>query len=163
VEISEPGLESPLIDPIDIIAFGVVGLWKGLFGGGIRAAMRGIAGGAGRGGAGAVVKAGVVVTIRTLGRRSITAIRGVYRAIRFRGALNFTATTAIHMAEPWRRVPHHILKLVIRFGKRSPDPQGVAGAFRYVSQMFRNGKQYTIEVLLREADKTILHFKYGPR
>ncbi len=64
------------------------------------------------------------------------------------------------MADPARRVPHHILKLAIRFGTRTPDPQGVVGAFRYVIPMVRNGRQYTLEVVLREADKTVLHFLY---
>ena len=90
----------------------------------------------------------------------MAAVRSVYRAIRFRGALNFTATTAARMADPGRRVPHHILKLAVRFGRRSPDPQGVAGAFRYATPMIRNGRQYTLEVVLRESDQTILHFLY---
>ena len=98
--------------------------------------------------------------ISTLSRRAITAVRGVYRTIRFRGPLNFTVTTARYMEEPARRVPHHILKLAIRLGTRSPDPQGVTGAFRYVIPMFRNGREYTLEVVIREADKTVLHFLY---
>jgi hypothetical protein len=160
VESGEPGLESPLIDPIDILAGGLTGLGRGLFGGGGRAVLRGVAGGAGRGAAASVGRAGLLATIRLLSRRAIVAVRGVYRAIRFRGPLSFTGTTAARMADPTRRVPHHILKLAIRFGARSPDPQGVAGAFRYVIPMFRNGRQYTLEVVIREADKTVLHFLY---
>ena len=64
------------------------------------------------------------------------------------------------MAAPGRRVPHHILKLAIKHGKRTPDPQGAAGAFMYKIPMIRNGKEYTLEVLLREADNTVLHFLY---
>lgn len=154
VESGEPGLETPLIDPIDIVAGGITGLLRG----GGRAVVRGVAGGVG--GGGALARAGLVATIRALSRRAITAIRGVYRAIRFRGALNFTGTTIARMADPARRVPHHILKLAIRFGTRSPDPQGVAGAFRYVIPMIRNGRQYILEVVIREADKTVLHFLY---
>lgn len=160
VDIGEPGLQSPLIDPIDILAGGLVGLGRGLLGGGLRAAGRGIVGGAGRGGGAALGSAGLRSLISSLSRRALTAIRATFRAIRFRGPLNFTATTAAHMAETGRRVPHHLLKLAIRYGTRSPDPQGIAGAFRYVIPMFRNGRQYTLEVVLREADQTVLHFLY---
>lgn len=157
VDISEPGLEAPLIDPIDILAGGLVGLGRGLVRGGGRAAARGALA---RGGGAALGRAGLRAAIGTLSRRVITAIRGVYRAIRFRGLLNFTETAAARMADVARRVPQHILKLAIRFGTRSPDPQGVAGAFRYVIPMFRNGKEYMLEVVIREADKTVLHFLY---
>lgn len=157
VESGEPGLEAPLIDPIDILAGGITGLGKGLFRGGGRAVAQGVAG---RGGGAALVGAGLMITIKTLSRRAVTALRGVYRAIRFRGTLNFTGTTIARMADPGRRVPHHILKLAIRFGTRSADPQGVVGAFRYVVPMIRNGRQYTLEVVIREADMTVLHFLY---
>jgi len=156
VSIEEPGLESPLIDPIDILAGGIAGLGRGLG----RGLTRGVAGGAGRGAASAAGAAGLRTAIRTLSRSVATAIRGIYRAIRFRGPLNFTGTTAARMADPARRVPHHILKLAIRFGPRSADPQGVAGAFRYTIQMFRNGTEYALEVVLRESDQTVLHFLY---
>ncbi|MGB9632210.1 MAG: DUF4157 domain-containing protein [Chloroflexaceae bacterium] len=160
VESGEPGLESPLIDPIDLLAGGITGLGRGLLRGGVRAVGRGVASSVGRGGGTALARAGLVVTIRALSARAITAIRGTYRAIRFRGALNFTGTTAARMADPARRVPHHILKLAIRFGTRSPDPQGVVGAFRYTIPMIRNGRQYTLEVVIRESDRTVLHFLY---
>jgi hypothetical protein len=135
-------LEQPLIDPIDIVA----GLFAGLIAGGARAAARGLGGAAERAGAEAAASAGVRGILRILGRRALDAVRATYRAIRFRGLLNFTETTAARMADAGRRVPLHILKLAIRYGTRSPDPQGVAGAFRYVIPMFRNGRQYTLEV-----------------
>lgn len=160
VETGEKGLERPLIDPIDIIAGGLVGLGRGLLGGGLRGVGRGVAGGTGRGAAASAGRTGLLVSIKLLGKHAVTALRGTYRAIRFRGMLNFTATTAARMADPARRVPHHILKLALRFGKRTPDPQGAPGAFRYAIQMFRNGKEYTLEVVIREADNTVLHFLY---
>lgn len=160
VESGEIGLEAPLIDPIDILAGGLTGLGRGLIRGGGRAVVGAAAGGAGRGTAGAVVKAGLAVTIRALSQRAITAVRGVYRVIRFRGPLNFTTSTARHMATAGRRVPHHTLKLSVRFGKRVPDPRGVQGAFQYTVPMIRNGQKYTLEVVLREADQTVLHFLY---
>ena len=51
--------------------------------------------------------------------------------------IKFTEKTAMHMANPGRFVPVHILHLAIKFGKRLPDPQGVIGAFRYEIPMFR--------------------------
>lgn len=157
ISISEPPLETPLLDPIDLLAGGLTSLGRGILGGGARSTIRGTAV---RGAATGLSRAGVSLTIRMLGQHVTTAARGAYRAIRFRGLLNFTATTAARMADPTRRVPHHILKLAIRFGSRSPDPQGVAGAFRYMIPMVRNGQTYTLEVIIREADQTVLHFLY---
>jgi hypothetical protein len=173
IEVGERGLEQPLIDPIDILAGGVAGLGRGLFGAGARAAARGTAA---RVGAEVAEEAGVVAArgglraaASLLTREALAAARAAWRAIRFRGPLNFTETTARHMAESGRFVPVHILRLAIRYGSRSADPQGVAGAFRYVIPMFRGvrdaaGKwvyrQYTLEVVLREADQTILHYLY---
>ena len=82
--------------------------------------------------------------------------------------IKFTEKTAMHMANPGRFVPVHILHLAIKFGKRLPDPQGVIGAFRYEIPMFRfvkRGAIYqkeskTLEVVVRESDWTILHFMY---
>lgn len=157
VEAGEPGLETPLFDPIDLLAGGLAGLGRGLIGGGARVAARGAV----SRGAGAVLGGvGVRASVGILGRAALTAVRGAYRAIRFRGVLNFTATTAGRMADPARRVPHHILKLAIRFGRRAVDPQGAVGAFQYLIPMVRNGRQYTLEVVLREADQTVLHFLY---
>ena len=76
VESGEPGLETPLIDPIDIVAGGIAGLGRGLIRGGGRAVARGVAGGVGRGGGAALARTGLVATIRALSRRTITAIRG---------------------------------------------------------------------------------------
>lgn len=160
VDVGESPLETPLIDPIDIVAGGIVGLGRGILGGGLRGAARGIAGGAGRGAGSGLGRAGLAVAIRALSQRAATALRATYRVLRFRGNLSFTATTAARMADPARRVPHHILKLAIRHGSRSPDPQGAAGAFQYLIPMFRNGRGYTLKVVLREADQTVLHFHY---
>ena len=72
------------------------------------------------------------------------------------------------MANPGRMVPVHILHLAIKFGRRGPDPQKVAGVFRYEVPMIRlvkRGSVYvretkTLEVVVRESDWTILHFMY---
>ncbi len=75
-------------------------------------------------------------------------------------SLKFTATSAAHMVIKGRHVPIHILHLALKYGKRIPDPQGVKGAFLYTAKMWRNGKRYTLEVVVREKDWTILHFLF---
>lgn len=74
--------------------------------------------------------------------------------------LNFTKTTALHMAEEGRRVPLQILSEAIKHGTRMADPQGAPGAIKIVQQVFVNGRPRTLEIIYREADKTILHFVY---
>jgi hypothetical protein len=157
VESGEVGLESPLIDPIDILAGGLTGLGRSLLGGGVRSAARGVAG---RVAGATAARLGLRSAIAVLSRRALIAVRASFRAIRMRGALRFTATTAARMADPARRVPYHILQIALRYGRRVPDPQGVVGAFQYSIPMFRNGTEYTLDVVIREADRTILHFLY---
>ena len=86
-------------------------------------------------------------------------MRTVFKGLSVR-ALKFTATTAAHMATKGRYVPVHILHLAIKYGKRSADPQKIKGAFLYTTKMLRNGKEYVLEVVVRESDWTILHFLY---
>lgn len=77
--------------------------------------------------------------------------------------LVFTRTTAAHMVEKFRYVPRELLATAIRFGNKVPDPRGAKNAFRYTVQMFRNGKQYELEVVAREIRSgvyQILHFCY---
>ncbi len=64
------------------------------------------------------------------------------------------------MATRGRYVPVHILHLAIKYGRRSPDPQRVKGAFLYTIKMLKNGKEYVLEVVVREKDWTILHFLF---
>ncbi|HYI47031.1 MAG TPA: DUF4157 domain-containing protein [Allosphingosinicella sp.] len=162
VETGEAPLESPLIDPIDLVAGGITALGRGIFRAGAPAVVRSIGAAGvtgGRGAVNALVRSGVAVALRALTRRAVTALRAAYRALRF-ARLNFTRTAALRMADPARHVPVQILQLALRYGARSADPQGVAGAFRYVIPMFRNGTQYTLEVVIREADRMVLHFLY---
>jgi len=59
-----------------------------------------------------------------------------------------------------RHVPQEILAEAIKTGKVVADPQGASGAMKYPTEMFENGKKYELEVIYREADKTVLHFLY---
>ncbi len=153
VQIEEPGLGTPLFDPIDVVlivgSFGRVairGLWRlGLEESGALAAK---------------------AASRTLAAEAVGNLRAAFRAAVQR-ELNFTATTAARMADPSRYVPVNILRLALRFGRREADPQGVTGAFRYTVEMFKGPKQlggpvrrYTLRVVVREGDWTVLHFHY---
>jgi hypothetical protein len=106
-----------------------------------------------------IVVGGMRGLVTPLGRGTVDALRASMRRL-LPLELNFTKTTLAHMATKGRHVPVSILKLAIRYGKRAPDPDGVPGAFQYTIPMMRNGVEYTLKVVLREADKTVLHFHY---
>ena len=142
----EVGLESPLLDPIDLIV---------LFGGLLRAVGKG----AGSIAARAVGRGSVVIGGRTLSAAVTGAMRTAFRRLSVQ-SLKFTATTAERMATRGRYVPVHILHLAIKYGRRSPDPQRVQGAFLYTIKMLKNGKEYALEIVVREKDWTILHFLF---
>ena len=63
------------------------------------------------------------------------------------------------MANPARYVPVSILKMAIKYGTQSPDPQG-SNAIMYTIQMYRNNVEYTLEVLFDKVSNTIYHFMY---
>ncbi len=153
VGIEEAPLETPLIDPYDLILIGpaVVKFIRAGFSAAARLAT-------GRAATATTSK----ITSRTL-PLLISRLQGL--SVR---RLQFTETTAKHMANSGRFVPVHILHLAIKHGKRMPDPQKVAGVFRYEIRMSRFVKrgttfvreQKTLEVVVRESDWTILHFMY---
>lgn len=144
VEIREIGLEKPLLDPIDLVSIG------GVLAVSVRKAILALSGAvAGR-------SAGSSAT-SLLTEAALSALRRGFRSLNDR-PLKFTAATSAHMKNPDRYVPVHILRLAIRYGRRRPDPQGVKGAYMYHATVTRNGKTYSLEVLLRESDSTVLHF-----
>lgn len=142
----EEPLQTPLFDPLDFIF---------IFGGVFRALGKATFGAATR----TAVVGGMRGVVATMGEATAAMLRASMRRL-LAGELKFTTTTAARMATKGRHVPLQILKLAIRYGKRAPDPQGVAGAFEYTIPMARNGVDYTLKVVLREADNTILHFHY---
>ncbi|MEN4928378.1 hypothetical protein ABEI22_04630 [Erwinia billingiae] len=81
-----------------------------------------------------------------------------------------TGTAANHMYEPGRYVPLLIKERAIRYGKRMADPRKGEGMFRYETRMLKlrfnkqtkqyEYKEYTLEIVVRESDWTISHFKY---
>ncbi len=63
------------------------------------------------------------------------------------------------MTDPNRFVPVQTLINTIKYGTMSADPQGTS-AIMYTTEMVKNGRTYTLEVLYDEASNTILHFLY---
>jgi len=150
VGIEEKGLETPLIDPIDLLFFmgGIFrGIGKGAVTGVARTASKAVATGAAR------------VTTKRLVAVVVSSMRTVFKRLSVQ-SLKFTETTAARMATRGRYVPVHILHLALKYGKRVADPQGVKGAFLYTINLLKNGEEYALEIVVREKDWTILHFLY---
>jgi len=153
VRLEEAPLKAPLIDPTDLalIAFGVFRLYR-----------------AGNALLENSVKTAVTVK---LSKVTISLLRGRLKMGLSARTLKMTATPAKHMLNPARYVPLQLQEKVIRYGKRTPDPQHAPGLFRYESEIYKlvenrakKGtyfyKKYMIEVLVREKDWTITHFLY---
>ena len=153
IRLEEAPLEAPLFDPTDLalIAFGAFRLFR-----------------AGK----AILESGVktAVTVK-LSEATVSLLRGRLKMGLSARALKMTATPAKHMLNPGRYVPLQLQEKVIRYGKRTPDPQKASGLFRYESEIYilvenraEKGtyiyKKYMIEVLVREKDWTITHFLY---
>ncbi|MBF9265766.1 hypothetical protein [Paracidovorax cattleyae] len=160
VAIEEIPLEASPIDPFDVLILGGLLLKLGRWGWVAR-----------KNGPAAIKFAGEVVV-----QRFAKLLRARLLAPKAR-QLKFTESAARHMAESTRFVPIHILEGAIRFGARRADPKGVQGYFMYTfpemkkltrqvvmiegrREMIYIPKKYNLEVLVREADWTISHFKY---
>ncbi len=78
---------------------------------------------------------------------------------KFEKELNFTTTTTKRMEQAGRYVPIQTLKSAIRFGQEMPDPQGTS-AKMYYTVMYKNQKEYNLEVLYNKSTNTVLHFMY---
>lgn len=150
VGMEEKGLETPLFDPIDLIFF---------MGGIFRAIGRGAVTGVARTASKVAATAATRLTTKSLMAGVVGAMRTVFKGLSLR-SLKFTATTVARMETQGRFVPVHTLHLALKYGKRSVDPQGVKGAFLYTTKMFKFGKEYVLQVVVRESDWTILHFVY---
>jgi hypothetical protein len=152
----EQDLKEPLIDPIDIIL---------IVGGVVRALIKGAAAGGAR-----LIAARATAR---LGAAQFSRYEAAALSAKIAAAeelpLLFTKTIIPHFRElsiktlrQSRFVPLQIIKLAVKYGTRTPDPDGVVGIFRYAIPMVKNGKTYELEVLLREADRTVVHFEYKP-
>ena len=152
VTLEESSLKTPLIDPLDIAlitlgAFRLIRTGLSFFesaaGNRIKIALSG-------------------ATLNLLKGRLKVGLSAI--------SLKFTIKTASRMADPGRYIPVHILEKAIRFGSRHPDPKKIAGFFVYRIGMTRltktlvgnavvyKSKKYTLHVLVREKDWTVMHF-----
>ena len=153
IGIEESPLEEPLIAPYDLVLVAPAALQI------VRAGFAPIA----RFAAGDVTGSATARIVCHM----VPILRSRLRGLSAR-RLQFTETSARHMANPGRFVPVHILHLAIKYGRRLPDPQQIAGVFRYeirMTRFARRGNTYvrvskTLEVVVRESDWTILHFMY---
>jgi hypothetical protein len=115
-----------------------------------------------------IAGARAAVTAR-ISQGTISLLRGRLKIGLHARNLKMTETAAKHMLEPSRYVPLQIQERAIRFGKRMPDPREGKGMFRYETDIYklRYDKQrreyvhqkYKFEVIVRESDWTISHFK----
>ena len=150
--LEESPLEAPLIDPLDIalLTFGAFRLLR-----------------SGR----ALFEAATSNRIKVaLSEATLNMLRGRLKIGLAARSLKFTRTTAARMSDPGRYIPVYILEKAIRFGIRSPDAQKIAGQFEYRIGMSRltrktvgnaieyERKNYTLHVLVREKDWTVMHF-----
>jgi hypothetical protein len=97
----------------------------------------------------------VVVGGRTLSAAVTGAMRTAFRRLSLK-SLKFTETTAARMATRGRHVPVHIRSS--RVGE-TRTRRGYK-AFPYTVKMLKNGKEYALEIVVREKDWTILHFLF---
>lgn len=152
VRLEEAPLETPLIDPIDIAFFSL--------------------------GAFRLLRSGTTIFESTLGSKiNIALSEGTLNFLRSRfkfglspSAIKFTRKTAERMDNPGRYIPINILERAVRYGSRGPDPKNLLGLFLYrigmtrISRKIINGVErftktnYTLHVLVREKDWTIMHF-----
>ncbi|MDR5779267.1 hypothetical protein QCE63_07460 [Caballeronia sp. LZ065] len=138
MHLTEKPLETPLLDPLDIIL---------MIGGFSRAGMQ------------SFTRSGLRGIGATIGEHTLSGLRSRYLAMS-QAPIKFAAQPLTHMRNPHRFVPVHILRLAIMFGKRGPDPKNMKGLSMYEQAIKINGKAYVLEVLVREKDYTILHFLY---
>ena len=96
--------------------------------------------------------------LKTLGLSQIW-INQALRSIDYR-SVKFTNTVLSRLKDSNRAVPIKTLLDCIKTGRATPDPQGVANRIMYYQTMWKNGKSYTLEVLVNWTSKTIEHFLY---
>lgn len=152
ITLEESPLETPLVDPLDIALF-MFGAFRLLRTG--KALLEGAA----------INRMKVAMSEATL-----SILRGRFKVGLSAVSIKFSKTTALHMADSGRYIPIQIIEKAIRYGVRSPDPRRKAGLFIYSIGMTRltrsivgkavvfKPKSYTLHVLMREKDWTVMHF-----
>lgn len=158
VTLHELPLESPLIDPFDIVFLGLFIFKSVKYGDNIIKI---------------ITKNGTTKSISVkIGDHIISSLKGRLKIGLSPKKIKFTTATAVHMREPGRYIPVYILEKAIRYGKRSKDIEGKSGMIlkkydikikRSRYDKYRNSyenKEYNLEVIVDESNWTITHFLY---
>ena len=74
--------------------------------------------------------------------------------------IKFTSTVLKYLNDSSRKVPIKTLIDCIKTGKARPDPQGTKAIMYTITNFYKNGKRYNLEVLFDWSKMTVLHFKY---
>lgn len=152
VRLEEAPLETPLFDPTDIALFGL-GVFRILRTGRV------------------LFESGARATLSAkISQGTVSLLRGRLKFGLHARSLKMTEAAAKHMYDPARYVPLQIQEKTIRYGKRMPDPREGKGMFRYETDIYKLRfdkhrreyvyQKYRFEVIVRESDWTISHFKY---
>lgn len=152
VRLEEAPLETPLFDPTDIALFGL-GVFRILRTGRV------------------LFESGARATLSAkISQGTVSLLRGRLKFGLHARSLKMTEAAAKHMYDPARYVPLQIQEKTIRYGKRMPDPREGEGMFRYETDIYKLRfdkhrreyvyQKYRFEVIVRESDWTISHFKY---
>lgn len=158
VTLYELPLESPLIDPYDIIFLGLL-IFKS-----IKYSENIIK---------IITKNGTTKKISVkISSYIISSLKGRLKIGLSPRQIKFTSVTAAHMRDPGRYVPVYILEKAIRYGKRSKDIKGKSDMIlkKYDVKIKRSrydkhrnlyeNKEYNLEVVVDESNWTITHFLY---
>ena len=96
--------------------------------------------------------------LRTLGI-SQQYINQALRLVNAR-TIHFTNTCLQRMSNASRYVPVNLIINCIKYGTARSDPQGTRAIMYTVSNFYKNGVRYNLEVLFDWASMTVQHFKY---
>jgi len=99
---------------------------------------------------------------------SAAARESVISKMLVNGSVQVSKTAAYHLARERYYIPSQAMALAVKFGKRTPDPQGVPNLFMYTvgaSRSFatKDGNKIsfgTLEVLVNEVTGVVFHAMY---
>ncbi|CNB85697.1 hypothetical protein [Yersinia pseudotuberculosis] len=154
VRLEEAPLESPLLDPTDLVLIGL-----GVF----RILRTGVT----------LLEAGTKTAASVKLSQSVTQLlRSRFKLGLSVHNLKMTETSARHMLNSGRYVPIQLMEKAIRYGTRAADPKKISGQFIYRTDIYKLVKRrvgneikyvyekFRLHVVVREKDWTIMHFHY---
>ena len=86
-------------------------------------------------------------------------IRQALRLVDY-NTIRFTNTVLQHLNNSARAVPIRFIIDCIKTGKARPDPRGTSAIMYTITNFYKNGVRYNLEVLFNWSTMTVLHFKY---